>query len=84
MNSGNGIFSMTIHDEEEKIIEDNDKICELYQNHSRIVISDITLANQYQCIFKYKIGLKDVQHPFHLNSFVISYSQRRMKNCSRV
>ena len=78
MKSGNGRFSMIIHDEEEKIFDNNDQICETYRATNRDVISDITLANQEQCLLKYRIGLKDVQHPVHLNNFVMSYSQRRM------
>ena len=44
MNSGNGKFSQTIHDERIEILDDNDKINQLYQQ--REVIRDDDLANK--------------------------------------
>jgi hypothetical protein len=58
-NSGNGKFSQTIHNEKMEILDDNEKINEIYQH--RDVIRDDDLANKEQCLLKYKIGLKDVQ-----------------------
>ena len=46
--------------------------------NSKGIIYDVDLANGDQHAVKYKTGLKDVQFPVHLNSFVLSYSQKRM------
>ena len=79
MNSGNGKFSQKYHDEEEVISDDMSFIDNIYQTKSR-VLHDVDLANDAQCAVKYEIGLRDVQFPVHLNSFVLSYSQERMND----
>ena len=80
MNSSYGKFGQTIHDNKFLISDDNSVIDKFYQRGQ--VITDVTLANQEQCLIELdKRKNSNVKDPVHINCFIQDYSKVIMNKC---